>query len=181
MEDGSVDVGILGQKVKLPLRFISSTDKDSVNDLLKRMGQRLGSMLQAANLPEQRIVLRTLFTKRDGTQFSVETPLGTSENARQTLSNVTLWLLVPEEAQHAQIKHISMCVQVSIRSTSSSRILGSRLQRGHKPLRCILLFSCRSLAHPRVFKRSGRHPRRGIQQVSCSQHSKLGELFLGSL
>ncbi|CDJ35920.1 uncharacterized protein EMH_0044390 [Eimeria mitis] len=112
VEDGSVDLGILGQSVKVPLRFISSTDKNSIDDLLKRMGQRLGSMLQEARIPNQPIVLRTVFTKRDGTSFTVETPLGTTENAQKMLSSLTLWALVPEEAQHQHIKHVSMSVQV---------------------------------------------------------------------
>ncbi|CDJ49379.1 hypothetical protein, conserved [Eimeria brunetti] len=122
VEDGSVDVGVLGKSVKLPLRFISSTDKSSIDDLLQRMGQRLGSMLQAAGVPHQPIVLRTVFTKRDGSTFTVETPLGTTESAQQILSSLTLWHLVPEEALHQHIKHVSMSVQVVGASQSAQGV-----------------------------------------------------------
>ena len=113
VEDGSVDVGVFGESIKLPLRFISSTDKSSLDDLLRRMGQRLGSMLQAAKVPNQRVVLHSVFTRRDGTSFSVDTPLGTTEDAQQMLSTVSLWDLAPEQAQHEHIKHVSMSIQVN--------------------------------------------------------------------
>lgn len=113
MEDGAVDLGILGQSVKVPLRYISSTDKSSINSILRQMGQQLGRMLQQAKIPHQQLTLHTTFTKHDGGTFSVETPLGTTENVEQMLSNLTLWALVPKEAQQEHIKHVSMSVQVS--------------------------------------------------------------------
>lgn len=113
MEDGAVDLGILGQSVKVPLRYISSTDKSSINSILRQMGQQLGRMLQEANIPHQQLTLQTTFTKHDGSTFSVETPLGPTENVEQMLSNLTLWALVPKEAQQEHIKHVSMSVQVS--------------------------------------------------------------------
>lgn len=119
IDNGSVDMGILGQNFQIPLKYISSNDKKSVNQLIKQMGKRLGQMLEAANIPKQNVVLRTIFTKRDSSYISVDTPLGHTENVEQVLSNLTLWDLVPEEAQHEGIQHVRMSIEVSFSSVGS--------------------------------------------------------------
>lgn len=180
VEDGSVDLGILGENIKLPLRFISSTDTSSIDDLLRKMGQRLGSMLQAAQVPNQRVMLHSVFTRRDGTSFSVDTPLGTTEDAQQMLSTVSLWQLVPEQAQHEHIKHVSMSIQVNNQSISCPRMHGNEMLRCDLILTLCIFISCRSPAH-KAFRRSGRHPHQGLQPVSRFLHSRPGELFLENL
>ncbi|KAL8428061.1 hypothetical protein ACSSS7_007415 [Eimeria intestinalis] len=106
--DGSVDFRVLNQLYRLPTRIISSKDHTTISELFLQLGKRLQSMLEATPLHNQSVVLNTTFTKKDGTQFSVDTPLGTGEEASRALSQLTLWSLVPEEAVHQHIKHIDM-------------------------------------------------------------------------
>ena len=112
VEDGSLDVGVLGKTIKIPVQTLSSNDTSSIDALLKNMGQKLGTMLKSANVPQQEITLHTVFTKRDGSTFAVDTPLGTTENVEDMLSKLTLWSLVPQEAHHQHIRHVSMRIQV---------------------------------------------------------------------
>ncbi|KAL8439878.1 hypothetical protein Efla_000850 [Eimeria flavescens] len=118
--DGTVDFGLQGQHFKIPVQVISSADKTTITELFRQMGKQLKSMLQAYRFPNQVVVLRSVFTKRDGGQFTVETPLGTGTEAEKALDELTLWSLIPEEAAQAQIEHVSMTVQIGGSASSSA-------------------------------------------------------------
>lgn len=109
-----MDVNLLGQTLHIPVRYLSSADTSSIDELLRRMGNRLGSMLKAANIPQQEARLHTVFTRTDGSKFSVDMLLGSTEDVESRLSNLTLWNLVPEEAQHQHIRHVTMSIEVSL-------------------------------------------------------------------
>ncbi|KAL8447514.1 hypothetical protein Emed_004302 [Eimeria media] len=121
--DGSVDFSILNQRFQIPTRVVSSKDTSTIADLFTQMGQRLQSMLATAPLQNHHVSLHTTFTKKDGTTFSVDTPLGSGDEVARTLSQLTLWSLVPEEAVHAHIQHIDMALTVggSVPSAQSPR------------------------------------------------------------
>ncbi|KAL8452923.1 hypothetical protein Emag_002140 [Eimeria magna] len=106
--DESVDFHILNQRYRIPARIITSEDQNTITDLFTQMGKRLQTMLEAAPIQNQSVTLHTTFTKRDGTTFSVDTPLGSGGEVAKTLSQLTLWSLVPEEAVHQHIRHIDM-------------------------------------------------------------------------
>ncbi|KAL8270517.1 hypothetical protein Esti_005554 [Eimeria stiedai] len=121
VESGSVDFHVLSQLYRIPTGVISSKDHTTISQLFLQLGKRLQTMLEAAPIQNRTVVLLTTFTKRDGTKFSVHTPLGSGDEVARTLSELTLWSLVPEEAVHQHIQHIDMTLEVggSVPSASS--------------------------------------------------------------